>query len=207
MVIFVNMILTEIQSGAFIPVFIKNLDYRLFSRMNGEWHNAFFDNFFPFVREPTFWIPFYFFLVLFVLLNFKIKGLLWMMFFIALAIVADYISSDLIKGNFPRVRPCKDPLLQNSIRFLVNYCPRSSSFTSSHAFNHFAAAMFIFTTFKKSISNKWIFIFVWAFMIAYAQVYVGVHFPFDVFCGALIGLLPGWLAGILFNKKVGLLPG
>ena len=40
--------------------------------------------------------------------------------------------------------------LAEQIRFLVSYCPVSSSFTSSHAANHFAAAMFIFTTFKKS---------------------------------------------------------
>ncbi len=207
MVIFVSMILTEIQPGSFIPVFIRDLDYRLFAKMNGEWHNSFFDNFFPFIRESYFWLPFYFFLSLFVLLNFKTRGLLWILIFIAMVIGTDYISSDLIKGNFPRIRPCSDPLLQNTIRFLVNYCPQSSSFTSSHAFNHFAAAMFIFTTFKNSISKKWVFIFLWAFMISYAQVYVGVHFPFDVFCGALFGLVPGWLTGMLFNKKVGLLPG
>lgn len=79
----------------------------------------------------------------------------------------------------------------------------SSSFTSSHAVNHFALAMFIFTTFKR-LSKWWALIFVWAFMIGYSQVYVGVHFAGDILCGALVGLLIGYLPAKLFNKKIGL---
>jgi len=86
----------------------------------------------------------------------------------------------------------------------VAYCPQSSSFTSSHAANHFAAAMFIFTTFKKSVSAKWAFLFLWAAMISYAQVYVGVHFPFDIFCGAIVGVILGYIPASIFNKKFGL---
>ena len=81
-----------------------------------------------------------------------------------------------------------------------------SSFTSSHAVNHFAAAMFIFTTFRKAVSPKWAYIFVWAFAISYAQVYVGVHFPFDTICGAIVGVILGYIPAIIFNKKIGLLP-
>jgi undecaprenyl-diphosphatase len=80
----------------------------------------------------------------------------------------------------------------------------SSGFTSSHATNHFAAAMYIFTTFK-SISKRWFLIFLWAFTISYAQVYVGVHFPADVICGAIVGLMVGYLPAIIYNKKIGLL--
>jgi undecaprenyl-diphosphatase len=86
----------------------------------------------------------------------------------------------------------------------VKYCPVSSSFTSSHAANHFAAAMFIFTTFRKTISPKWAFLFLWAFAISYAQVYVGVHFPFDIFCGAIAGVILGYIPATIFNKKIGL---
>jgi undecaprenyl-diphosphatase len=103
--------------------------------------------------------------------------------------LSDYVSSTLIKENFIRIRPCSDPFLAGNIRFLVAYCPQSSSFTSSHAVNHFAAAMFIFTTFKKSVSDKWALLFLWAAAISYAQVYVGVHFPFDIFCGAIVGVI------------------
>ncbi|MDP4286217.1 MAG: phosphatase PAP2 family protein [Bacteroidota bacterium] len=158
----------------------------------------------PFIREPFVWIPFYFFLVLFTIINYKAKGWLWVLFFIINVGLSDTVSSTLIKDNFVRLRPCHDPYLVGHIRFLVGYCPVSSSFTSSHAVNHFAAAMFIFTTFKKDISPKWAFLFLWAFAISYAQVYVGVHFPFDVICGTIVGLILGYIPAKIFNTKIGL---
>jgi undecaprenyl-diphosphatase len=118
--------------------------------------------------------------------------------------LSDFVSSTLIKENFERLRPCHDPFLADRIRFLVAYCPESSSFTSSHAVNHFAAAMFIFTTFRKSLSWKWALLFIWAFLISYAQVYVGVHFPFDVFCGAIVGVILGYIPAKIFNTTIGL---
>jgi len=188
----------------FLPQVIKQLDYNLFSKMNGQWHNSFFDVLLPFIREPFVWLPFYLFLVFFTIINFKGKGWFWVLFFILNVILSDYISSTVIKENFIRIRPCHDPVLIGHVRFLVSYCPSSSSFTSSHAVNHFAAAMFIFTTFKKAISPKWAFLFLWAFAVSYAQVYVGVHFPFDIFCGAIVGLILGYIPAKIFNSKIGL---
>ena len=204
MVIFAVMSLLEIQNAAFLPDAIKQFDYKLFSRMNGQWHNSFFDTFFPFIREPTLWVPFYFFLVVFVTINFKTRGWFWVLFFLFNVMLSDYVSSTLIKDNFIRLRPCHDPFLIGHIRFLVTYCPESSSFTSSHAANHFAAAMFIFTTFRKVFSPWWALIFLWSFAISYAQVYVGVHFPFDIFCGAIVGIILGFIPAWLFNNKIGL---
>jgi undecaprenyl-diphosphatase len=198
------MSILEIQNAAFLPDVIRQFDYRLFTRMNGQWHDSFFDAVFPYIREPTLWVPFYFFLVVFATVNFKRRGWYWVLFFLVNTLLSDFVSSTLIKDAFFRLRPCHDPSLAGSIRFLVSYCPVSSSFTSSHAANHFAAAMFIFTTFRKSVSPKWAFIFIWAFAISYAQVYVGVHFPFDIFCGALVGLLLGYIPARIFNDKVGL---
>src|SRR4026208_1476654 len=90
---------------------IKRLDYQLFSKINGEWHNSFFDLFFPFTRESFIWIPFYFFLLIFAVVNFKHRGWYWALFFIATSILSDFISSDLIKDAIFRVRPCHDPLV------------------------------------------------------------------------------------------------
>ncbi len=194
----------EIQNAAFLPDAIKQFDYNLFARINGQWHNSFFDVFFPFIREPTVWVPFYFFLVIFITINFKSRGWWWVLFFLFNVMLSDYVSSTLIKDNFLRLRPCHDPLLVGHIRILVAYCPVSSSFTSSHAANHFAAAMFIFTTFKKTLSNSWAILFLWALAISYAQVYVGVHFPFDIFCGAIAGVILGYIPAKIFNTQIGL---
>lgn len=188
----------------YIPKGIKNLDYFLFSKLNGEWHNSLFDGFVPFIRESYLWIPFYFFLILFTTINFKKRGWYWVLFFILNAMLSDFVSSTLIKDNFIRIRPCHDPALADQVRFLVSYCPVSSGFTSSHAANHFAAAIFIFTTFRKAVSANWKYIFLWALFISYAQVYVGVHFPLDVFCGAIVGLILGYIPAKIFNRRIGL---
>ncbi len=204
MVIFVEMSLLKIYMDNFLPSSIRQFDYNLFFKMNGRWHNPFFDFVLPFIREPFVWMPLYFFMVLFVVINFKGKGWLWVLFFLLNVMLSDYVSSSIIKENFIRLRPCRDPMLADRVRFLVSYCPSSSSFTSSHAANHFAAAMFIFTTFKKAVSPKWAFLFLWAFAISYAQVYVGVHFPFDIFCGAIVGVILGYIPAKIFNNKIGL---
>lgn len=183
---------------------ITDFDRRLLSKINGEWHNSALDRILPLLRESKFWIPFYFFLLIFVLINFGRKGWYWCLSLAVTASVSDLISSRLVKGNFFRLRPCRDEALAEHLRFMVKYCPVSSSFTSSHAVTHFAMAMFIYTTFRHSLSPKWIYIFFWAAIICYAQVYVGVHYPTDVICGALLGLIIGYLPAKLFNKHVGL---
>jgi len=204
MAIFAVMISSEIMPGMYIPDGIKQLDYFLFRKINGEWHNSFFDGIIPFIRESYLWLPFYFFLILFTTINFKVQGWYWVLFFIVTGMLSDFVSSTLIKGSFIRLRPCHDPSLADKIRFLVSYCPTSSGFTSSHAVNHFASAMFIFTTFKKVVSPAWVYLFLWAFFISYAQVYVGVHFPLDIFCGAIVGLILGYIPAKIFNNRIGL---
>ena len=94
--------------------------------------------------------------------------------------------------------------MADGLRVLVNYRPQSFSFTSSHAFTHFAMATFFYLTLKKYLGNWMLLAFAWAAIIAYAQVYVGVHFPADVVGGAVFGILVGYLLGKLFNKQFGL---
>jgi undecaprenyl-diphosphatase len=106
---------------------------------------------------------------------------------------ADYITSGIIKPSVDRVRPCNVPELQANIHAP---CRNSPSFPSSHAANHFAIAIFL----SFFLNGKWraikYVLYVWAFAIAYSRVYVGVHYPFDVTMGAIIG---GTL-GLLFAK-------
>jgi len=117
--------------------------------------------------------------------------------------LTDILSSDVIKDNIFRLRPCRDPDVAQTIRFLVSYCPQSSSFTSSHAANHFGLAVFWVIALKPYV-GRWIYIsYFWAFIIVYAQIYVGVHFPIDVICGALVGIITGTIMGKLYSKKAG----
>ena len=60
---------------------VEDLDRLIFSRVNGKWHNSFLDVFLAFTRQMHIWIPFYFFLIAFTWLNFRLRGLYWAFFF------------------------------------------------------------------------------------------------------------------------------
>ena len=175
---------------------IIRYDKEIFKTLNGRWTNSFFDAVFPYLRNANFWIPLYLFLIVFVLVNFKRNSVWWVLLAVVTVASSDFLNSFVIrewlKDWIFRERPCSDISMLGQVRFIVNYCPQSSSFMSSHAVNHFAMAMFIYSTLKDHIGKWSRLFFVWAFFIAYAQVYVGVHYPLDVICGGLLGLLIGY---------------
>ncbi|HNJ93982.1 MAG TPA: phosphatase PAP2 family protein, partial [Ferruginibacter sp.] len=119
-------------------------------------------------------------------------------------ILCNFVSADILKANIERLRPCNEPAYQGWIHVLVGYRPQSYSFVSSHASNHFGMAMFFYLTLRSRFRYWPALFFLWAFSISLAQVYVGVHYPLDVTCGALIGILIGYLAGRSFNRTYGL---
>jgi membrane-associated phospholipid phosphatase len=176
-------------------------DKAFFKFINNGLSNPFFDWLMPWLRNSVVWAPLYLFLILLVLSNHKKNGWLWVLFAIITASFTDLVSSHFIKTHIFRLRPCNDESLNYFIHVLVGYRPQSSSFTSSHAANHFGIAMFIYATLKKQF-GKWTSVFFfWAFSISFAQVYVGVHFPLDVACGAIVGIIIGYLCAKLFNKN------
>jgi undecaprenyl-diphosphatase len=168
-------------------------------------HNPFLDWLLPFLRNSEIWYPLYLFLILFVLINYKKTGWWWVVLAALTPALGDYISSGIIKENIFRLRPVNEPAVAGWLRMLPGLgLPQSSSFTSSHAANHFAMAVFLFLTLKKTM-GRWVWLFfVWAAAICYAQVYVGVHYPFDIICGAAVGSLIGYTTGRIFNKGRGL---
>ena len=179
-------------------------DRLILKQINVEWHNSFFDWFLPFLRNSDMWAPLYFFLLLFGLINFKKTAWRWVIAAVITAALSDYISSDIIKPNLFRLRPCNDPAIADWIRTLPGiYLPQSSSFTSSHATNHFAIATYLYITLRK-LSPYWGLAFLWAALISYAQVYVGVHYPFDVFGGAVLGSILGLVFARVFDHQIGL---
>jgi membrane-associated phospholipid phosphatase len=183
---------------------LLQFDRWLFTKINQSWIHPWMDNLSVLIRESVFWVPLYLFLLAFVVLNFKNWGWWWVLGMILTAVLGDLISSQVVKAYIYRYRPCRDPEMLNHVRLLAGYCGKNSSFTSSHATNHFAVATFMFLTLR-SLSPWWVLSFLWAFAVAYAQVYVGVHYPIDVFCGGLLGFLIGFVTGRLFHKQIGIL--
>jgi len=182
---------------------LVDFDKYLFGVVNQKASNPFFDSIMPFIRQPLFWLPLYLFIILFAIYNFQKKAAVWIGWMILTVALTDTISSHLFKPLFGRLRPCNNPELADSIRLLVDHCGQNGSFTSSHATNHFGIAVFIFFTLEK-VWGKFNYLFIlWASVICFAQVYVGVHFPFDVIGGAFLGSSIGYLTATFFKRKSG----
>jgi len=184
---------------------LKQWDTWLFLKINNDWTNPFLDSVYPLWREANTWIPLYFFLLLFMFMNFGLKCWPWIVFLLLGFALTDQCSN-FFKVLVNRPRPCYDDALFGQARLLLGRCPSSQSFTSSHATNHFGLAMFLYLTLKPVIRKWGLLFFVWAATISYGQVYVGVHYPLDVAAGTLLGCLLGFMNGSFFNRRIGLPP-
>lgn len=178
-------------------------DKWLFIKLNSQWTNPVFDALLPFFRNSVFWAPLYLFLLVFITLNYGRKGLWWSLAFICTIALTDMIGARVFKEGVHRLRPCSDPDFAFHVRLLLKQCSGSYSFVSNHAANHFGIATFAFLTFRGVFRNWMYLAFAWALLIGYAQVYVGVHYPFDVVGGAVLGMSMGFLTARLFHQKWG----
>lgn len=182
---------------------IERWDQRLFVQLNSGWTNPVFDAVLPFLRDSVFWAPLYIFILMFITLNYGKKGWWWSLLFLCTIALADLIGTRVFKDGFERLRPCQDPVFFSQVRLLLKHCSGSFSFVSNHAANHFGIATFMVITFRK-VFGKWInWLYLWAALIAYAQIYVGVHYPLDILGGAALGTLSGWSMAQVFNNKWG----
>ncbi len=181
---------------------LQNWDRWLFTKINHDWTNSFLDYIFPLWREAITWVPLYIFLLVFVFINFGKKAWPWVAGLLVTVLLTDQISSHIIKPYVDRMRPCHDIYLADNIRLLLRYCSDSRSFTSSHATNHFGVTFFIYFTMKPYFKKWGYLFFAWAATISYGQVYIGVHYPLDVICGALLGSSIGYFIAAFFNKKI-----
>lgn len=121
------------------------------------------------------------------------------LFLLALVVVSltDVISTQLFKDVFERLRPSHDPIVGPYLHFYMiapddPYLGGQFGFVSSHAANLAALFMFLLPFLKKYTYSVYA-LGIYVFLVAYSRVYLGVHFPSDVLCGALLGLAIGWL--------------
>ena len=173
---------------------LESWDQYLFKFLNGL-HSAFGDLIMPWVSDKYIWIPLYAILLFGFI---KYSPYPWWQVLLAIVLlitISDQVASGLLKPNIARLRPCYEPALEGMVHLLKG-CGGKYGFASSHASNAFAVAFFSIALLKA----KWTWIrwlLPWAVLVAYSRIYLGVHYPGDVFAGAIIGWASAWIVSHL----------
>ena len=177
-------------------------DTALMHLINDGWSHPILDFIFPLFRNKYFWLPLYVLCISWIMYNHHIRHVFLILVFLGLSIfAADTISSQLIKYEVKRIRPCQElrmdpPVIERAA------CGSGFSFTSSHASNHFCIAAFMIAVFGKLL-GRWKYVWwLWALLVSIAQVYVGLHYPLDIAGGGVLGLIIGTSMGVLCKHRI-----
>ena len=172
------------------------IDQELLIFLNGL-HSPFFDVLMWWMTAIWFWLPILAVVLWFMWKHYKKKMILIFAFF-ALSILISDQSSVLIKNKVKRLRPTHNTEIGHQLHLHVSkngnvYEGGLYGFVSSHAANSFSLAV-LFIYFFRPISRhlRWLFI-LFPLIFSYTRIYLGVHYPTDILCGALLGICCGFV--------------
>ena len=121
-----------------------------------------------------------------------------MLIAIALMITCTDQLANFFKYGIGRFRPCHDEEISGVMRLVKSYCGGKYGYFSAHAASSFALASFFTVLLKSKLKVLVLFLLLWALLVSYSRIYIGVHFPLDVLTGLTIGCFLGWVFAKLF---------
>ena len=163
---------------------LNQLDHQFFLFLNG-FHNTYFDYLMTVFTSEAFWVPFY------VIAGFVMAGKYGkkaILIFVSLGVLILFTDqfAGLFKHSIQRLRPSHDPVLSQLTHIFYNK-GGLYSFYSAHSSNAFGFATFTILLFRNK-AYTW-FILPWALLVAYTRIYLGLHYPGDIICGAISGVI------------------
>lgn len=173
--------------------FLNNIDTAFFLFLNGL-HNPFFDEVMWWISQKSSWYPFYIVLIGYIIYRFRKKSIITLIVIALMVTISDQVSVHLFKDLIQRLRPCHNSEISGIVHLVNDYCGGKYGFISSHASNTFALAVFLSVLFRNKYFS--LTLLLWASVVSYSRIYLGVHYPGDVFGG----LITGSIIGVLLSK-------
>lgn len=176
---------------------LQQLDNTVFLALNGS-DSAFWDAYMWLVSSTLTWIPVFLMLLFIIAKNSNARRMVLIVVALALVILlADRLSSGLLKPLFQRLRPTHTITFMHTIDTVFGYQGGRYGFVSSHAANTFSVFIFLSLLFRNRLMT--FSLLCWAVLSSYSRVYLGVHYPGDILCGAFLGLLVGVLVYFIYK--------
>ncbi len=167
-------------------------------------HSPFFDTFMFWVSDKWIWVPMYIAMFYAIVKDKQVETVFITIGILLTVLLCDQFSSGLCKPLFERLRPCQDPSISSMVHTVCGFKCDLYGFISSHAANTVGVAVFTTMLFKNKLFG--VFIWLWAALNCYSRIYLGVHFPGDILCGAIAGALLGWLCFFIYQSLLKWMP-
>ncbi len=174
-------------------------DRQLFLELNTLGDSA-FDQFWILISATWIWVPLYMIFLYLLKRFFSWRQLIYILIFIALGVTVSDQLAGIYKVGIARLRPCHEPYLIHQMRSVK--CGGQFGFYSSHASNTFFLASFLTQLLRRQLPKLPFILFIWAVVVSYSRIYLGVHFPLDIVMGAAVGFLLGGFFATLSKKVI-----
>ena len=181
---------------------LKAMDTMVFLTVNSH-HNAYFDSVMWLVSGKLIWVPMYVSLFFVLLKNYSYKVVFAILLAIGVVILfTDSFTAQVIRPWVCRLRPSNlDNPMSSMVHIVDGYRGGAYGFPSNHASNTWGLAFFITFLFRRY--KLTVFFFLWALLVCYSRMYLGVHYFGDLLIGGLLALAGASTVFYVFRKVSG----
>ena len=181
---------------------LKAMDTMVFLTVNSH-HNAYFDSVMWLVSGKLIWVPLYVSLFFVLLKNYSYKVVFAILLAIGVVILfTDSFTAQVIRPWVCRLRPSNlDNPMSSMVHIVDGYRGGAYGFPSNHASNTWGLAFFITFLFRRY--KLTFFFFLWALLVCYSRMYLGVHYFGDLLIGGLLALAGASTVFYVFRKVSG----
>ncbi len=171
-------------------------DKRLLLALNED-GGVFWDNFFWVMSGKLTWVPLYLFIIWLIHRRYGKMYTLWAVVFMAFGVIAADQIANIFKHGIQKFRPTHNEDIMALVHTVRGYRGGLYGTVSAHA-----ATVFTVTTFSSGVIRSWVFtalMVLWALVVSYSRIYLGVHFPADILFGTIDGVGMGMIMLVFFR--------